>query len=288
MILRSRSLYSHRSFRACRVCRAPRRSTIVLLFIAVIGLGSFTQADNVAFFYALDTDLQALKLSTREIGQPLAVGSRRIHRLSLGPHTIYSVKMGSGSVETAASAQALLSRFYCDWAFSLGPAGALSDDLETGRWYRVNRVVAWQRGTTRVTGMSLSEFSTWETDWIPFPADVPSPLFQSNAAVSVASGEMFVASTSERERIRATTEADAVDMNSFGLALVCADHGVPLFAWKIISDRADENAPGDFRTFVAGYKGEGGKALAEIIAALPANPRDPASYPAIEKLLRGE
>ncbi|MBU1909744.1 MAG: hypothetical protein KJ726_06840, partial [Verrucomicrobia bacterium] len=191
-------------------------------------------------------------------------------------------------VETAASAQALLSRFRCDWAFSLGPAGALSENLETGRWYRVDRVIAWQRGTATSTGMSMSESSTWKTDWGHFPAVTLPPLFRSNSTIAVASGELFVASTSERDRLRATTDADAVDMNSFGLALVCADHGVPLFAWKIISDCADESASEVFRAFVSTYKGEGGKALAEIIVALPAHPHDPASYPAIEKLLREE
>ncbi|MBU1692480.1 MAG: hypothetical protein KKC51_00800 [Verrucomicrobia bacterium] len=244
------------------------------------------KADTIAFFYALNADLQGLKELARETGQPVALGSRRIQRLSLGPHTIYSVKMGSGSVETAASAQALLSRFRCDWAFSLGPAGALSGNLETGRWYRVDRVIAWQRGTEGSTGMSMSESSTWKTDWGRFPANTLPLLFQSTSTISVASGELFVASTSERDRLSAVTQADAVDMNSFGLALVCADHGVPLFMWKVISDHADESASELFRAFVLAYQGEGGKALAEIIAALPANPRDPASYPAIEKLLR--
>ena len=75
-------------------------------------------------------------------------------------------------------------------------------------------------------------------------------------------------------------------MNSYGLSLVCADHGVPLFSWKIISDHADEEASETFRNFIASYSGEGGKALAHIIQSLPANPNDPSSYPAIGKILR--
>ena len=102
----------------------------------------------------------------------------------------------------------------------------------------------------------------------------------------MASGEQFISTTGDRDSLQSATQADAVDMNSFGLALVCADHGVPLFAWKIISDRADENASETFRNFIAVYSGEGGRALAEIIQALPANPNDPASYPIIQQLLR--
>ena len=235
------------------------------------------QGDTIGFFYALDADLQGLKTQARELGQSAKVGTRSIQRLQLGTHTIYAVKMGSGAVETAASAQALLTRYRCDWAFSLGPAGALSDALGTSLWCRVDRVMAWQRGKTDLT---------WNTEWTRLPfTNYPSPL-QTTSTISVASGEQFISTTGERDRLQATTQADTVDMNSFGLALVCADHGVPLFAWKIISDYADENASETFRAFISSYSGEGGKALAEIIQALPVNPNDPASYPAINKLLR--
>ena len=102
----------------------------------------------------------------------------------------------------------------------------------------------------------------------------------------MAAGEQFVSSMGNQDRLQALTQADAVDMNSYGLALVCADHGVPLFSWKIISDRADEEAAEAFKAFTANYSGEGGKALAEVLQSLPPNPNDPSSYPAIEKILR--
>ena len=103
--------------------------------------------------------------------------------------------------------------------------------------------------------------------------------------VAVASGEKFIATNSEHDQLRESTGADVVDMNSFGLASACADHGVSLFAWKIISDNADENAAVAFREFVSRYNGDGGRALADLIKLLPANPNDPKSYPAIRKLL---
>ncbi len=259
---------------------------LILFTYAATWMGISALADNTAFFYALDADYQALKESAREAGQPIQVGSRSIHRLHLGPHTIYAVKMGSGAVETAASAQAVLTRFHCDWAFALGPAGALTDKCPIGSWYRVARIVAWQRGVAGIAGTVQSEASSWNYDWSKMPVTNLPAVLQTTSGISVASGEMFVTSSSERERLYATTETDVVDMNSFGLALVCADHNVPLFAWKIISDNADENASENFRAFVAKYRGEGGKALADVIGALPSNPHDPSTYPAIKKLLR--
>ncbi len=247
------------------------------LLAAALFCNPAARGDSIGFFYALDADLQGLKTRAQEMGQSTTVGTRPIQRLQLGTHTIYAVKMGSGAVETAASAQALLTRHRCDWAFSLGPAGALSAGAQTGGWHRVDRVMAWQRGKTEWP---------WVTDWSRLPVtNLPAPL-QTTSTVSVASGEQFIDATGERDRLQATTQADAVDMNSFGLALVCADHAVPLFSWKIISDRADEHASEAFRAFITAYSGAGGKALAEIIQMLPANPNDPATYPAIEKLLR--
>ena len=242
------------------------------------------RADTIAFFYALDADLQGLKTAARELGQSASVGTRSIQRLRLGSHTIHAVKMGSGAVETAASAQALLARNRCDWAFSLGPAGALAETVDTGFWYRVGKIVAWQHGSS--SSASPEDFPSWTTDWSKLTAtNVPSPLATASNLV-VASGEQFISTTGDRDRLQALTQADAVDMNGYGLALVCADHGVPLFSWKVVSDRADEEASETFRGFIASYSGEGGKALAEVILSLPANPNDPSSYPAIERALR--
>lgn len=247
-----------------------------------------TMADTVAVFYALDADLRELKMhpQVRELGQPAVVGTRSIHRLALGPHRIYAVKMGSGSVETAISAQALLSQFRCDWAFSIGPAGALDDSLVVGRWYRVERVVAWQSGTTSPAGFQLNPRASHEFDWDKFPvseeniADIP--------LIPLASGEAFIASDSERARLRHLADASAVDMNTSGLAMVCDDHRVPLFVWRVISDGADEVASSAFRAFIDSYGGEGGNLLAECISLLPPNPNAPESYPAIMELLSGD
>lgn len=263
-------------------------SIISKLLALVLAASAFcifpAHGDTIGFFYALDADLQGLKTLAREMGQSAKVGTRSIQRLQLGTHTIYAVKMGSGAVETAASAQALLARSRCDWAFSLGPAGALSDSIETSQWYRVTHVIAWQHGSSATADSSGSP--SWNTDWSRLPVmNLPSPL-ETTSTISVASGEQFISTTGDRDRLQATTQADAVDMNSYGLSLVCADHGVPLFSWKIVSDHADEEASETFKTFIATYSGEGGKALAEIIQALPANPNDPSSYPAIEKILR--
>ena len=114
--------------------------------------------------------------------------------------------------------------------------------------------------------------------------ELPPPLARVQS-LKVASGEIFVASSGYRSQLAAATGAQAVDMNLFGLETVCGEQSVPLFSWRIVSDRADDQAGETFRNFVAKYDGAGGRALAEVIRHLPANPSAPESYPELQKLL---
>jgi adenosylhomocysteine nucleosidase len=246
------------------------------------------RCDTLAFFYALDQDFQTLKAEAQTASQPLKVGSRTIPVLQLHSHRVYAVKMGSGAVETAASVQALLARIQCDAAFSVGPVGALSDKLKVGSWYRVAEVVSYQKGSWTKAGFQLSPNSSVKLNFAHQENLKVPALFAEARTIKVASGEIFVASDDYRAQLRESAEAEAVDMNLFGLVSVCADHRLPLVCWRVVSDRASNSASEDFRSFVASYRGEGGKAAAELITSLAPNPNSPQSYPNLNKYLSGQ
>jgi adenosylhomocysteine nucleosidase len=66
------------------------------------------------------------------------------------------------------------------------------------------------------------------------------------------SGDRFVATAAESEALRrALPDALAVEMEGAAVAQVCHDYGVPFAAMRTISDRADDEAHGDFARFVA-------------------------------------
>lgn len=241
------------------------------------GLLLWASADQIAVFYALDADAAALSVRGANLGPPVQIGSRSVRRLRLGAHTVYAVKMGSGCLETALSAQALLTRFRCDRAFSVGPAGGLDDRLPVGSWHRVAGVTAWQADNDPAYAL-------------PPVTNLPpvTTLLNTTSRITVASGEQFIADPYTRARIRETRRAEAVDMNMLGLVRACADHQVPLVAWKIISDHATETATEDFRLFRSAYDGAGGEALGDLILALPPDPADPLTHPAIERALQAD
>ena len=257
---------------------------IAILFTFAL-CGSAVTADEIAFFYALDPDLHALKSEGIVVRNPVKIGDRTIQIISIGKHKIYAVKMGSGAVETAISAQALLCRFHCDRAFSLGPVGALSDKLQVGQWCRVVSVSNFQKGAWTESGFQKADAIEAADGADLTDATLPK-LFQKLPTITVASGEVFVSSTAYRGQLREQTKADVVDMNLFGLLAACSDHHQPVINYRIISDKADDEAGHDFRKFVQAYDGAGGRALAELIHNLPSNPNSPESYPELQKLLK--
>ena len=67
----------------------------------------------------------------------------------------------------------------------------------------------------------------------------------------VISGDRFVASSAESHALRsALPDALAVEMEGAALAQVCHDYGLPFAALRVVSDRADDAAHGDFMRFM--------------------------------------
>lgn len=247
-------------------------------------MAGICRADEIAVFYALEADGRALAQSSEVARQPVRVGQRSISIYQIAGHKVYAVKMESGVVETAVSAEALLSRFSVDFALSLGPIGGLTSDIVLQKWYTVQSIVPYQKGMHRESGFQSAEPITLRALDILDESELP-PLFRDAPLISVASGEVFIASSSFREQLAAQTKASAVDMNLFGLYAACRNHQVPLLAWRICSDNADPSASDDFRAFVEKYDGAGGRMLSELIKLLPPNKQSPEAYDNLRKLL---
>lgn len=88
------------------------------------------------------------------------------------------------------------------------------------------------------------------------------------------SGDRFVSSAAESDALRsALPDALAVEMEGAAVAQVCHDFGVPFAAVRTISDRADDNAHGDFTRFVSAVASRYSLALVDAwLATLPREP----------------
>jgi adenosylhomocysteine nucleosidase len=86
------------------------------------------------------------------------------------------------------------------------------------------------------------------------------------------SGDRFVSTAAESEALRRSLpDALAVEMEGAAVAQVCHDYGVPFAAMRTVSDRADDEAHGDFARFVAEVASRYSLALVGAwLATLPA------------------
>lgn len=248
-------------------------------------LSGICPAANIGFFYALDKDSAQLQQLGATRIRSFQVGETSIQEFSYESHRIFAVKMGSGSVQTCLSAQALLCRQKCDIVFSVGPIGGLTDGANIGRWYRVQNVVAWQKGSQKGEQFVLHQNAVQKIAPF-FEAENEPSSFKNLATIDVASGEVFVASDSFRTDLSQNARCAGVEMNLFGLLSALDSHNVKGIHLRIVSDLANSQASETFQNFVANYDGKGAELILQMIDELPADKTSPDAHDALRKLLK--
>lgn len=153
---------------------------------------------------------------------------------------------GVGKVCAAQCAQLLISEYKPSALLHSGIAGAISPDL---RYLDV--VVARE-----LTYRDMSEPT--KRDFVPFGgyfvADPKLTAALRKAAPDshlgcIATGDLFVSSQTEKERLRRDYNALCAEMEGAAVAHVCAVNRVPFGVIRCISDLANDEAYGDYEQF---------------------------------------
>lgn len=257
---------------------------LIAMTVILLCISPTSPAGTVAWFYALDSEKAAFESVAGEALRTVTSGDVTMHDYRVGPHRVVAAKMGSGCVKTASTVSTVLALNPADRVISTGPAGGLGDEAEPGTWLRVEEVVAWQKGRAGESGrVSAGDASRIKLDFAK--EDWPEGEWREMKAVTVASGEAFIASGSVRREIAGDTSATAVEMNAFGLMTALEGRNVKVLLLRIVSDRADERASDDFAEFSRNHDGKGGKLAAQLVKELPVEPNEPTAHEELKKLL---
>lgn len=163
-----------------------------------------------------------------------------------------------GKVAAATTATALIERFQADRIVFTGVAGGLAPDVNRGEVVVADSFLQHDLDASPIFPryeVPLYGTSTFATD----PALTEQLVAATRKALHgtrlhrglVASGDRFVSSAAESRLLQAALpEALAVEMEGAAFAQVCFDYGVPFAAVRTISDRADDEAHGDFLQFI--------------------------------------
>lgn len=269
-----------------------------MLLVGVGFPGTLRGQGDVLILYALDQDWAALEKLGAPIGKPIRIGSKVIHQVSLGTRRVRGLKLGSGLIESTLAAATALTRQPAGVIVTLGPVGALSDDLMPGDWVEVGAFVRYGSGTWTADGFRLNKENEPIERGVPatgagaISKSMSQALLPKDArpgsrlGILAASGDAFVQSDSRRSELRQTTKAQVVEMNLAGIEVVARSFAISSLHWRVVSDRADQQALEDFSKFAKEYDGRGGKALGEAILRLPKDVRAATSYPALQRLLK--
>lgn len=181
------------------------------------------------FVVALDCEAETVVRNMTDSVEQTLFG-RRVVRGRIGGAETAVVVAGVGKANAAAGAQLALSSLAADAILNVGVAGGLEPSMEIGDIFRVARAVQYDFDLSSINGTPVGT-----------PNEYTSPFFELCATghwpdAVVATGDRFSDDESEVDHLRRMFAATVREMELGAIAHVAKRAGVPLYAWKAISD----------------------------------------------------
>ncbi len=244
--------------------------TFYCLFFFLINIPLLAQP--TAIIGAMDEEIALLQDKIENPSEETIAGIRFI-KGKLYQRPVVVVKGGIGKVNATMTTTLLLDHFKPTEVIFTGIAGGLHPDLQIGDIVIARKTVQHDFGQITEEGRQVWE--TWhgvsgKKNPLYFPADTRLLKFAKTADVAlepvivtehqaatnprikigtVATGDVFVASTAMKAELLAQFDADAVEMEGAAVAQVCYQWEVPCLIIRSISDGADEDAGVSFQEF---------------------------------------
>jgi adenosylhomocysteine nucleosidase len=201
------------------------------------------------------------------------VGGREFFDGHLHGRPVVAVLSRIGKVAAAATAAVLIERFQVDRIVFTGVAGGLAPGVNRGDVVIADAFLQHDLDASPI--FPKYEVPLYGTDRFATDGALTGELADAVRRALpgthvhrglVVSGDRFVSTTAESRALQAALpDALAVEMEGAAIAQVCRDFGVPFAAVRTISDRADDEAHGDFVSFI---RDVASRHSAAIVAAL--------------------
>jgi len=173
-------------------------------------------------------------------------------------HEVVAVLSRIGKVAAATTATALVERFSVDRIVFTGVAGGLAPGVERGDvvvadsflQHDLDASPIFPRHEVPLYGKSRFATDPALSEQLARAVRRALPAAKMHRGL-VVSGDRFVSTSQESRALQqALPDALAVEMEGAAIAQVCHDYGVSYAAVRTISDRADDEATGDFLQFI--------------------------------------
>lgn len=191
-----------------------------------------------------------------------------------GDKGVVLVQSGIGKVNAAICTQILIDSFAVDEVISMGVAGAVSPELSLGDLVISSDAVEHDMDTTAF-GDPVGIIPRMDESY--FKAD-PELVAAAEAAAQalemryflgrVGSGDQFVSSPKDKERIGRLVQATCVEMEGAAIAHACYLNHIPYVILRAISDMADGGAEVQYEDFMKDAARRAGLLIEEMLKRL--------------------
>ena len=166
------------------------------------------------------------------------------------------VQCGVGKVNAAMCAQILCSCYGVTHLVNTGIAGSLCADLDIADLV-ISKDAIHHDFDLRFWGRPVGQVPGFEVTAFPADEDLIAKAYAAAEAVNpghnavgrVASGDQFICSKEQKDKIIADTHAICAEMEGASIAQTAYRNGVPFVILRAISDKADDSAEMDYPTF---------------------------------------
>ena len=204
---------------------------------------------------AMQVEVEIL-LSLLEGKKETAVAGSTFYEGKLEGLDVAIVQCGVGKVNAAICAQILCDYFHVTHLVNTGIAGSLDAKLDIGdlliskdAMYHDFDCVHFGYEMGRIPGMDVTAFPA-DAEMIRMAKEAAETVHPGHVTVGrVASGDLFVAEKSAKDRIIAVTSGLCTEMEGAAIAQTAWRNKIPFVILRAISDKADNSAQMDYPTF---------------------------------------
>ncbi|MBE6532190.1 MAG: 5'-methylthioadenosine/adenosylhomocysteine nucleosidase [Ruminococcaceae bacterium] len=178
------------------------------------------------------------------------------HTGKIGGKTVAVAKCGIGKVFAAICAEIMILKYAPSLLVNTGVGGALASGLTTGDIVIADSLCQHDMDTSPigdpkglVSGINMIYFESDKRATEILLASA-AELGLSARLGRIATGDKFIASSADKDRLIADFSADACEMEGCAIAQVAFVNGTPFAVVRAISDSADGEATMDYPTFL--------------------------------------
>ena len=206
---------------------------------------------------AMAVEIAALKENMQDMKQTTRTGMVFYEGKLQGVDAVV-VQSGIGKVNAAVCTQILCDCFGVTHVVNTGIAGSLLAELDIGDLV-ISRDAIHHDFDLRFWGRSVGQVPGFDVTAFPADEKMMELAFAAAEGVNpghtrigrIASGDQFVCSKEQKEKIIADTQGICAEMEGASIAHTAYRNGVPFVIIRAISDKADDSAEMDYPTFEA-------------------------------------